>query len=1356
MPYKYLAPKISLLCGLLVSVSSAMDINDFVDPYDIQHVRIKSLYGERYLVHRSGDSIASYVSNPDIRDLESHWFISPSTEPGQYWIRNRTTGQNLHIENKNGTLEVAPLLETYTSHRWVFEAETEFFRIRNSWQADQYITVEDSPQSSVQTATQNAASLSQRFLIEPVPIGATLPWKQYDETNYTSLTPPAELIQQVYNAALDRNLPAAEAHNGGCILLNDFGTSVSWTALESADALNLRYSILDGETGSITLTIIPTGGGSARSQTIPLDSGQAWIYFEGGSKFNEPAQGRTPAKRFADARLVLDQAIQSGDTIQLSRETGDTLVWIDCLEAETRISYPPTIGALNVQDAPWNASGDGIADDTKAIQDCINEAVSQDKAVYLPAGRYNLRAELVLPSNSILEGAGFWETELFFSRTGNYTYGGVRGNGSNIQMRNLYITGAQVNRDDGYHGVKGLWAGQSKIENVWIENTETGMWISDLNSPYGFADGLIIRNCRIRNVFADGINLASGTRNTLIENCHVRSAGDDALASWASGYNRDVGMTSKNQIRYNTIECGYRAGALAVFGGEGHRIHHNLVEDQYIGAGIRGSTLFFFTSGTGGTRVGYTFGDEPIRFYKNTLRRTGARGVFGAELAAIDFQSGYGDVKNIFVEDIEVDTTHFSAIRLHRSFNNTTPTPQFINFNLKNINVTNAPLGTRLTGNAVGKARFEQITYAPANTPEFVNETQAFTVNEVGSQIQFTVTGNGTTISEDGTTDDYGVALLSQPSSLVTITMQPDTQVQTNPSSITFTPTNWNQIQFVSISAIDDSTEENLHLGSVAHTATSDDPTFTADPLPDIDATINDNDKNQAPSITLQTPSHVALPTDVGLMLEATVSDDSSSPGDGLTTSWSVVQQPGGSNVVFDDTSAAYTGVQMDLIGSYTLAITADDGSLASSERIRIEYGATDGSALLVGADIGGVGLSGSLEEAAGVYTIRGSGYDVWDTFDEFYFFNAPIAGDGSITIRLRSQTNTFPWAKVGLMIRDSLETTSSHALLGVTPENGMAFQNRPTTGSISFHNDVGSYSFPIWIRLERIGNTITAYRSDDGMNWLNLGTNAPSMTGSDYIGVFLTSHNNGALGEATFDNLSENALGLAPFVDAGDEIEARVGENIVLTGTASDDDLPAPASLSTVWVEPTGSGQFIFLDSQSPSSTASASTAGEYTLRLIADDGAAESFSDVNISVITQLHGWQKDNFVDASLPDAENDQDPDNDGLPNLLEYAFGGDPNNPLDASTVQPTSQLAESGTERYLELSYRRLSTPFAGITYLPQVSSTLGPGSWFSGSDRVEVFGSPIVNGDGTETVRLRLKQSVEDAPKQFIRLRVE
>ena len=42
---------------------------------------------------------------------------------------------------------------------------------------------------------------------------------------------------------------------------------------------------------------------------------------------------------------------------------------------------------------------------------------------------------------------------------------------------------------------------------------------------------------------------------------------------------------------------------------------------------------------------------------------------------------------------------------------------------------------------------------------------------------------------------------------------------------------------------------------------------------------------------------------------------------------------------------------------------------------------------------------------------------------------------------RVTSQSDTDPWAKAGVMIKQSTASGSPYALLGVTPGNGIAFQ---------------------------------------------------------------------------------------------------------------------------------------------------------------------------------------------------------------------------------------------------------------------------------------------------------------------------
>ena len=173
-------------------------------------------------------------------------------------------------------------------------------------------------------------------------------------------------------------------------------------------------------------------------------------------------------------------------------------------------------------------------------------------------------------------------------------------------------------------------------------------------------------------------------------------------------------------------------------------------------------------------------------------------------------------------------------------------------------------------------------------------------------------------------------------------------------------------------------------------------------------------------------------------------------------------------------------------------------------------------------SDVGSPAVPGSASYsyANGVFTVNGGGADIWGTSDQFNYVSQPLTGDGSIVARVTSQSDTDPWAKAGVMIKQSTTSGSSYALLGVTPGNGITFQygfNASTSG--------GSYTFPNgWLKLTRTGSTITAFSSADGSTWTPVGATTISLTDPVTIGLFNCAHNASALNTATFDNVSVTA----------------------------------------------------------------------------------------------------------------------------------------------------------------------------------------------------------------------------------------
>jgi hypothetical protein len=175
-------------------------------------------------------------------------------------------------------------------------------------------------------------------------------------------------------------------------------------------------------------------------------------------------------------------------------------------------------------------------------------------------------------------------------------------------------------------------------------------------------------------------------------------------------------------------------------------------------------------------------------------------------------------------------------------------------------------------------------------------------------------------------------------------------------------------------------------------------------------------------------------------------------------------------------------------------------------------------------ADIGSVSPSGSDSMGGGVFTVSGSGADIWDTTDAFHFVYQQVVGDGTFVARVTQvgDTNSNLWAKAGLMIRDNLTPNAPHIMMLATPNSNSGIVYRSTSGGTSTYV-TGPYSWlPLWIKLVRFGNTFTGYQSEDGSSWTAVGTAVTiNLAANAYVGLAVTSHNNGSLCTAMIDNVS-------------------------------------------------------------------------------------------------------------------------------------------------------------------------------------------------------------------------------------------
>jgi hypothetical protein len=170
--------------------------------------------------------------------------------------------------------------------------------------------------------------------------------------------------------------------------------------------------------------------------------------------------------------------------------------------------------------------------------------------------------------------------------------------------------------------------------------------------------------------------------------------------------------------------------------------------------------------------------------------------------------------------------------------------------------------------------------------------------------------------------------------------------------------------------------------------------------------------------------------------------------------------------------------------------------------------------------DIGSGRYIGSAGYANSVFTLNTASGDIWNTADAFHFVYRSWSGDGEIIARVVTMQNSTAWAKAGVMIRETLSSSSRHAMMNMNVGNGATFQRRTTTGGSSASTSRTSDTLPFWVRLVRAGSTFTGYKSSDGVTWTRVGSASIAMPASVYIGLAVSSNTSLMYNSSTFSNI--------------------------------------------------------------------------------------------------------------------------------------------------------------------------------------------------------------------------------------------
>ena len=442
--------------------------------------------------------------------------------------------------------------------------------------------------------------------------------------------------------------------------------SVSFIAQAEANAVTVRYTVPDGESGKVEVKVNDTVIG-----TLDLSSKSNWQYLDnykyhpdGDVKVHDtPAADRLARFQFDEVSQLFKEAnIKVGDKVTITN-IDSTPVGIDLVDLEKApdaIRQPEN--SVSITD--FGAVANDGSDDYQAFMSAVESAKASKKSVYIPEGQFDFSEQLHIyaPEGVKISGAGQWHTKLHFTSTKIGGGGIVFEHGTNkIDFGNVSMDSdltSRYNEGANYKGISGTLGHGSSIHDIKIEHFEVGVWIGDYskNKPLNYTDGLTISNATIRNNLADGVNFAQGTSNSTVINSNIRGNGDDGLATWSSNHeNTNAHVAENNRFLNNTVELGWRAAGIGIFGGKGHEVANNLIKDNANWGGVRLNTVFKNSHN-------FDLNNTGISVHDNLLVNNGTNAdTYGRVKGSIDLEEGrdyatpekdiLGELNNIKIEN---------------------------------------------------------------------------------------------------------------------------------------------------------------------------------------------------------------------------------------------------------------------------------------------------------------------------------------------------------------------------------------------------------------------------------------------------------------------------------------------------------------------------------------------------------------------------------------------------------------------------------------------------------------------------------------------------------------------------------
>jgi hypothetical protein len=430
---------------------------------------------------------------------------------------------------------------------------------------------------SAELAVKQANNTSTTTLF--VGLGANMPYDNYEAEDGTYgggavLNGPNRIIGDL----------AGEASGRKSVSLNSTGSYVQWTSREASNTFVVRFSIPDSAGGGGITSSLDLYVNGTLVQPLSLTSHFAWLYGAETGPGNSPGAG--PRHIYDEASFVLPQSYPQGSVFKLQKDSSNGSQYaIDFMQLEQATAV------ANPDPAHYTVPTGFTQDAVQAALDKVRmDTTGTWTGVYLPAGQYSVTQKFTIYQKGVtVVGAGPWFTQFVVPTTMENTDAGwsLQSGASGSTFRGFAWFGNFDTRIDGPGHTWDL-RDQSNItiDNVWIEHTVVGVWGSAGVSNSHFT------NMRIRDTYADGINLTNHSTGNVISNDEARTTGDDSFALFAAN-DQEGGNNENNTITNVTALMPWRAAGIAVYGGDNNTVSNFRVADTLCYSGLTISSLSF-------------------------------------------------------------------------------------------------------------------------------------------------------------------------------------------------------------------------------------------------------------------------------------------------------------------------------------------------------------------------------------------------------------------------------------------------------------------------------------------------------------------------------------------------------------------------------------------------------------------------------------------------------------------------------------------------------------------------------------------------------------------------------------------